>query len=241
MATQTLQVITEYCEGYMDDMRISAYRQACPALYLRQMYFFLRIAISLFNKPKEMQKYLLGTQDNPKLVEPVFADTIVSLSEDVTGSYTFVLGEEYANYDLASVRERVTNADGTVVHYAVDFTYDVQIGNITVNGDYASGTVFELDFANDGYFVNDLSPEMMDILGCASGLAWRERFNAEWLTIVAKVEDKSFKEQNRATDKRANTEQIGEMRKALYSKMRTFEQSQWYKATVPQGSLNIYY
>lgn len=239
MAIQTLQVITEYCEGYIDDVRISTYRQTCPALYLRQMYFFLRIAISLFNKPVEIQKYLLGTKDNPMLVEPTFADALYELDADVSGSYTIELGSEYANYDLASVREREVSPSGNVSYYAVDFTYDVQMGNITINGDYASGTVFELDFAKDGYFVNDLSPEMMDILGCGTGLAWRERFNADWLTIVAKIEDKSFREQNRATDKRANTEQIGEMRKALYSKMRKFEQGQWYRGTVQNGNVAI--
>ena len=77
---------------------------------------------------------------------------------------------------------------------------------------------------------------MMDILGTAFGVAWRERFNADWLSLVSKVEDKSFKEQTRSSDKRANTEQIEAMRSSLAGKMRRLSQNLYYKNFVPQGA-----
>ena len=218
MATPLLQVITEYCEAYVDDIRLSEVRESAPALYLRQTWFFLRVAISLFNHPVEMQTYLLGTVDEPKLDEPEFADTSVTLDADKEGTFVLSPGAEYAGYELASCRMRETAPDGKVTYYAVDFTYDGQTGNFTVNGTYPAGTVFDLDFANDGSFANTLTPEMMDILGTGFGLAWRERFNADWLSLVAKVEDKSFKEQTRSSDKRANTEQIEAMRVSFAGK-----------------------
>ena len=236
MATPTLQVITEYCEAYADDIRLSEVRQSAPALYLRQTWFFLRVAISLFNHPVEMQTYLLGTEDEPKLKDPAFDDASVTLDADKEGTFVLEPGMEYAGYELASCRMRETAPDGNVTYYAVDFTYDGQTGNFTVNGTYSAGTVFDLDFANDGSFANTLTPEMMDILGTGFGLAWRERFNADWLSLVAKVEDKSFKEQTRSSDKRANTEQIEAMRVSFAGKMRKFEQSQYYKKFVPQGA-----
>lgn len=236
MATPLLEVITQYCEAYVDDIRLAEVRQSAPALYLRQTWFFLRVAISLFTIPAEMPRYLLGTADNPKLVEPIFDDAIYRTDTDITDSETISLGNSYAGYELASCRQRVTAADGRVEYYAVDFSYDAQTGDITVNGAYPAGTVFEMDFATDGEFLNNLTPEMMDILGTGFGIAWRERFNADWLSIVAKVEDKSFKEQTRSSDKRANTEQLEAMRVSFYSKMRRFSHNQYYANIVPQGS-----
>lgn len=236
MATPILQVITQYCEAYVDDIRLAEVRESAPALYLRQCWFFLRVAISLFNHPAEIQTYLLGTENEPKLTEPVFADTVLTLDADQDGEFTLSTGSDYAGYELASCRMRETAPDGYVTYYAVNFTYDAQTGDFTVNGQYPAGTVFELDFANDGEFQNTLTPEMMDILGTGFGLTWRERFNADWLSLVAKVEDKSFKEQTRSSDKRANTEQIEAMRVSFAGKMRRFEQNQYYRNYVPQSA-----
>lgn len=236
MATPILQVLTQYCEAYVDDARLNEIRSTNPALYLRQAWFFLRVAISYFVHPMEMQKYLLGTESEPKLTEPEFADILQTLAEDATGSVVLSLGSAYAGYELASVRQREVADDGYVTYYAVPYAYDAQTGDVTVYGDYPAGTVFETDLASDGEFENTLTPEMMDILGTAFGLAWRERFNADWLSLVSKVEDKSFKEQNRSADKRANTEQIEKMRMSLAGKMRHFEQSQYYKKFVPDGA-----
>lgn len=236
MATPILQVITQYCEGYVDDVRLAEVRQSSPALYLRQTWFFLRIAISYFTHPQEMQRYLLGTAEDPSLIEPVFADASYTLDVNAADSFVISLGADYAGYELASCRLAETAFDGRVEYYAVDFDYDAETGNVTVRGDYPAGSVFEMDFANDGVFVKDLTPEMMDILGTGFGLAWRERFNADWLSLVSKVEDKSFKEQTRSSDKRANTEQIEAMRVSLAGKMRKFEQGLWYRQIVPQGA-----
>lgn len=236
MATPILQVITQYCEMYADDYRLAQLRASDPALYLRQMWFFLRVGVSYFTIPADMPRYLCGTEEEPKITEPAFADALLTLGEDKTGSFVLSPGAAYAGYELASCRERVTERDGRITYYAVDFAYDAQTGDFTVTGNYPAGTVFECDFANDGYFANSLTPEMMDILGTAFGLAWRERFNADWLSIVSKVEDKSFKEQTRSSDKRANTEQIEAMRSSLAGKMRRFEQNLYYKSIVPAGA-----
>ena len=233
MATPILQVITEYCEGYVDDVRLEETRSTDPALYLRQTWFFLRIAVSLFTRPAEMREYL-------SLTEPSFGAAKSTLSEDAHGSAVLSLGSEYAGYELASCRLAVTGPDGVISYYAVPFSYDAETGNITVTGDFPAGTVFDMDFATDGEFQNTLTPEMMDILGTAYGLAWRERFNADWLSMVSKPEDKSFREQPRAADKRANRDQIEAMRVSLAGKMRRFEQSVYYRQFVPaSGRINI--
>lgn len=235
MATPILKVITEYCEGYINDERIAEVRESDPALYLLNMWFYLKIAISQFTHPNEMQDYLVGTAEEPKLTEPKFDDMIFVHGQPIEGSYTVELGEEYKGYELASCRERVQEINGRISYYVVDFTYDAQAGEITINGNYPADTVFEMDFANDGEFVETLSWEVMDILGTGSGVAWFEHFNTDWLSIVSKAEDKSFKEQNRATDKRANVEMLKDLRMNFAGKMRRFEQNIYYKNRVPQG------
>lgn len=234
MATPGLQVITEYCAAYVDDIRLAEVRQTNPALYLRQTWFFLRVAIALFNHPVEMQTYLLGTESEPRLVEPRFDSLIVTLDSDLPTGYAYDLGSDYIGYAFCTAQIRETEEDGTVYYSPAVGTYNPDTGTFFLGTDYTEGTVLEFDFATDGTFVNTLTPEMMDILGTAFGLAWRERFNQDWLSIVSKVEDKSFKEQNRATDKRANTEQIEKMRISLAGKMRKFEQGQYYANKVPQ-------
>lgn len=234
MATPILKVITEYCEGYINDERIAEVRETNPALYLRNMWFYLRIAISAFTHPSEMQDYLVGTAEEPKITEPSFADTIVTLDTAIEGSGVISLGESFEGYELASCRERVQEINGRISYYVVDFAYDAQTGDVTINGNYPVGTVFELDFANDGEFAETLSWEVMDILGTGSGVAWFEHFNVDWLSIVSKAEDKSFKEQNRATDKRANVEMLKDLRLNFAGKMRKFEQGVYYKNRVPQ-------
>jgi hypothetical protein len=234
MATPGLQVITEYCEAYVDDIRLAEVRQTNPALYLRQTWFFLRVAIALFNHPVEMQTYLLGTESEPRLVEPRFDSLIVTLDSDKAAGDVYEFGFDYTGYAFFTAQIRETEQDGTVYYSHVVGEYDPMDGKFVFGADYPAGTVLEFDFATDGTFVNTLTPEMMDILGTAFGLAWRERFNQDWLSIVSKVEDKSFKEQNRATDKRANTEQIEKMRVSLAGKMRKFEQAQYYVNKVPQ-------
>ena len=235
MATPGLQVITEYCEAYVDDIRLAEVRQTNPALYLRQMWFFLRVAIALFNHPVEMQTYLLGTESEPRLVEPQFDSVIKTLDADVVAGDVIDLGlGTFSGYTYWTAQIRETEQDGTVYYSPCSGQYESMNGTFTFDADYPAGTVLEFDFANDGHFINTLTPEMMDILGTAFGLAWRERFNQDWISIVSKVEDKSFKEQNRATDKRANTEQIEKMRVSLAGKMRKFEQGQYYMSKVPQ-------
>lgn len=233
MATPILQVITEYCEGYVDDVRLEETRAADPALYLRQTWFFLRIAVSLFTRPAEMADYLT-------LTEPSFGAAQVTLVEAAEGSAVLSPGAEYAGYDLASCRRAETGPDGVISYYAVPFSYDAESGDVTVTGNFPAGTVFDMDFATDGRFHNTLTPEMMDILGTAYGLAWRERFNNDWLSMVSKPEDKIFREQPRAADKRANKDQIEAMRVSLAGKMRRFEQGVYYRRFVPAaGRINI--
>ena len=55
-------------------------------------------------------------------------------------------------------------------------------------------------------------------------VVWQDRFNTDWLSMVSKIDDRSFTEQNRANKIRADTERLRELYAKLSSEMRRYEQ-----------------
>ena len=122
--TPILKVITQYCDVYVDDIRLSQLKISNPPLYANRMWGYLRSAIPLFNSPFEMQEYLCGTPDSPNLVEPVFATTNVELQ----GVDTFTLPQEYTGFELFCAHLKKLAADGSVTLVPLNATYDSETG-----------------------------------------------------------------------------------------------------------------
>lgn len=237
MATPILKVETEYCGQYVDDIRISALAQTNPPLYARKMWGYFKPAITLFSIPAEMPAYLIGNAAEPKIAEPKINDYSFRASETITGDYVLALGDAYKDFELFSANVITEAANGRIVSIPTNICeYDAQTGNITITASEAApveaGTTIYFDFYSDGEFKNDLSPMIMNILGMCFQCVWADRFNTDWLSDVAKVEDKSFFEQNRANKKRADTERLNELRKKLAGEMRRYEQNLYYGANV---------
>lgn len=239
MATQILSVITEYCATYVDDINMSELAVTDAPLYARNMWQILKPALAKFSHPIEMQNYLFGTESNPNIVEPEF-DSTTSITADIIYSPTINidLGEDYAGYDLCAVRYRYTDRTGNVVLVPYNSTYDSETGNIVVcnPSELPAESVFEIDFYKDGYFKNTLTPQMCDIIGLCFQYVWQDRFNTDWLSIVSKIEDKSFQEQNRANKMNADGLRLREMSVKLYDAMRKFEQDVYYKSRFTGGT-----
>lgn len=239
MATSILSVITEYCSIYVDDLNMSELAATDPPLFARNAWQLLKPALAKFTHPPEMQGYIFGTETNPNLVEPEY-DSTTSITADVVYSPTINidLGEDYAGYDLCAVRYRYTDRTGNVVLVPYSSTYDSATGNIVVcnPSELPAGSVFEIDFYKDGYFVNTLTPQMCDIIGLCFQYVWQDRFNTDWLSIVSKIEDKSFQEQNRANKMNSDGMRLREIAVKLYDSMRKFEQDVYYRTRFPGGT-----
>lgn len=242
MSTQILPVITGYCSIYVDDINMSELATSDPPLFARNMWQLLKPALAKFDHPPEMQKYIFGTSDNPKLIEPKYDDTTYTTSADYTTDIQFPLSTEYQNYDIVAARLKSYDKTGNVyyVPYECSFTEIPQIGimvtiSVPSGTTVPAGSVFDLDFYKDGYFANTLSPQMCDIIGLCFQYVWQDRFNTDWLSIVSKVEDKSFQEQNRANKMNADGMRLRELSVKLYDKMRKFEQDVAYNNTFPGG------
>lgn len=239
--TNILQVITEYCGVYVDDDRLNELAETDPALYARKMWGYLKPAISLFKNPPEMQDYLVGTKNNSKLVEPSYDNTTVVVEETQTSDYAITLCDMY-NYDLCVCRVKSLDNVGNVVLTPFPCTYypeqSMVVLHATEENPLNANDVLDFDFYADGYFVNDLSGDMMNILGLCFQIVWQNRFNTDWLSMVDKLEDKSFTTQNRANKINADSNRLIMLRNQLYDEMKSFEQKLRYN-TVVNNKLNI--
>ena len=239
MNTPILKIITEYCSAYVDDIRLQELTETDPALYARKMWQYFRASIPLFTLPEGIQKYLLGTEADPKLTEPTFDSTEYTVDDNNQAGFTVDLGEEYAGYDLCSCRIKTKDMFGNVLFVPVETDYDSASGTVTVNTAIQHDSVLDFDFYKDGFFAETLSPSIMMILGMCFNVVWQTRFMNDWLSNVDKIEDKSFSQQNRANKIRADQERFRVLRTELSAQMRKFEQSMYFKDQFPLGGVKI--
>ncbi len=236
--TPVLQVLTEFCAQYVDDINLSELTVTNPPLFARKMYNYLPASIAKFKLPPEMQEYLLGTEQNPKFIPPRYNEASEYFDEEATEIVFIDLGTDYINYELFSAHIKKTDAVGNVEFIETNNVfYNPTTGEIRINASpenpIPAGTTYDFDFYSDGYFTENLSYEIMDILGLCFQVVWQNRFAEDWLSMVAKAEDKSFFEQNRANKINADTARLKEVRTQLNAAMRQYTENRYYMKTVP--------
>lgn len=238
MATPILQVITQYCDKFVDDIRIRNLNkegspQYNPPLYAREMWGYLLPAIPLFSLPSNMVEYLLGTEEKPNIVYPRFDSAQRTLEEDKDSNFVIPLGDDFAGFEVVSCRLKETDAAGYTYFTPLNFEYNAETGAITVilaEGEtLLKDSVLDIDLYKDGQFLNTLTPRIMLILGLCFRCMWRNRFNEDWLSLVPKVDDKSFTEQNRASKENADTDRKAQVDMELADELRKYEQDIYYR------------
>jgi len=237
MSTPILKVISQYCSTYVDDIRLQELAGESPALYARKMYNYFLPAISLFNQPSNMQEYFFGTAENPNFVDPVIDSTVYMMEDSESSPFIANLGASYAGFDICSCRIRSYDALDNVILTPIEIDYDSESGNVTVDASPENpvyqDSVLEFDFYTDGEFVKDLSPEVMNILGMCFKVVWQNRFNTNWLSMVPKIEDKSFFEQNRANKMNADSNKLQNDVRWLNEELQKFENNLYIRQIVP--------
>lgn len=241
MSTPILRVISEYCNIYVDDINLQQLAEEDKPLYARRMWGYFKPAISLFTLPAQMPIYLMGTPENPKLIEPIYGSFQYVVENEMTSDFSIELNESGIGYELFSCRVREVDDFGNVIMLPTsNVKYDSETGIVTF---YASpenpilkGTTYDMDFYTDGYFIENLTSEIMNILGLCFQVVWLTRFMNDWLSMVSKVEDKSFFEQNRANKMKANIEQVQYAETTKNQAMRRLEQNLVQRKTLPFGS-----
>lgn len=236
--TPILKVITEYCAVYVDDIREQERAETNMPLYARKMWGYLQAAIPFFTIPDSMLGYLIGTYENPKIIAPIFGGLLYTVENDLTEDFVLDLNENGKGYELFNCQIQELDDFGNVTLYPTNLaTYNSENGTVTfhatVEQPIAKGTVFNMDFYTDGYFEETLSGDIMRILGMCFQVVWQMRFNNDWLSIVPKVEDKSFYEQNRANKIKADDERLDRYQSDLAGAMRRYEQKLVQRKVIP--------
>lgn len=237
MSTPILKVISQYCGVYVDDVRLQELAETNPPLYARRMYNYFIPAISLFNQPSNMQEYFFGTANDPNFVDPVMDSTSYIMEDTENSDFIVPLGSAYAGFDLCACQVKTYDDLDNAVLTPIPITYDSSNGNVTVhatqNNHVPQDSVLEFDFYTDGEFVKDLTPEIMNILGMCFKVVWQNRFNTNWLSMVPKIEDKSFFEQNRANKMNADSNKLQNDVRWLNEELQKFETNLSIRQTVP--------
>lgn len=236
--TPILKVITEYCVVLIKDQRLEKKAEENKPLYARQMWGYLQAAIPFFTTPSNMFEYLVGTYENPKLTAPIFGSLIYTVENDLTEDFNLELDDNGKGYELFNCQiQEVDDFDNTILYPTNIATYDSENGTVTFHATpeqpIAKGTVLNMDFYTDGYFEENLTGDIMRILGICFQVVWQTRFNNDWLNIVPKVEDKSFYEQNRANKMKSDDDRLDKHQSDLASAMRRYEQKLVEKKVIP--------
>lgn len=237
MSTPVLKVMTQYCGVYVDDIRLQELAQTNPPLYARRMYNYFLPAISLFNQPASMQEYFFGTAEEPNFTDPQIENTSYIVEDAEQSDFIVPLGASYAGYDLCACQVKTYDALDNAILTPIPITYDQTTGNVTVHATQQNkvlqDSVLEFDFYTDGSFSKDLTPEIMNLLGMCFKVVWQNRFNTNWLSIVPKVEDRSFFEQNRANKMNADSNKLQNDVRWLNEELQKFENNLYIRQIVP--------
>lgn len=244
MTTPILKVITQYCTILIDDINLDALARENMPLYARRMWSYLQAAIPNFTTPSGMIPYLMGTPDAPKLIEPIYGSFQYITAEDLTEDTVITLGDSGKGYELFCCRiETIDKLDRVTMVPTNLATYNSEEGTVTLTAStdkpIPKGTIFDMDFYTDGYFKEDLSVEIMRILGLCFQVIWQTRFNNDWLSNVSKVEDRSFSEQNRANKEKADNERLAKYKSNLNSAMRAYERNLAIRKALPPGAATM--
>ncbi len=240
--TDILKVVIEYCDQYVDDLNLEELKVSDFPLYAYKMWGYLRAALPFFNNPENMQTYFFGTFTEPKLKNPAYTSEIYTATQD-SATDVSVNFPQFQNYTYISCRRILTDEFGDVEYVPYPISFDSTDGTVTFKATeenpITAGARFDFDLYTDGWFENTLTPEMMGVLGLCFAYVWETRFINNWLSNTPKIEDSSFKEQNRANNKRADTERIKEIRAQRDSAIRRFSENAEIRTFVHGSSRNM--
>lgn len=201
MGTKWAEIVSNYAMLLIDDIRLQDEAAENPAAFLRKMSIYVSYAIPLLCEPPELLPYL---EDG--LVEPVYDDYGWTSTQESTEQET-VVHTGLTGFGLFSCVIRTVDAAQNVSYTPYTAAaYDPETGDVTFPVQSAEGIDYSLDFYTDGFFAQELSRSIKNLLGLAVAVGWDERFNNTWLNFQMKLHDKSFDNVNESNYMRASSE-----------------------------------
>ena len=199
----------------INDVRWREELAANPAQFFRAKSQYVSLALPMLSRPPELLAYLQAGMAPPQWADQEWTSTPESTTQE-TAISTGLLG-----FDLFSC-SIISPGTGSVQPYR-DAAYDPVTGIVTFPQQSAAGIIYSLDFYTDGQFPA-LTPSQTRLFGLAVAIVWDERFDRDFVSIQAKVHDRTFDVPNEANYmKQANARKIAN-RAALDDELRKYEQ-----------------
>jgi len=214
MAT-TFSEIVKTATIIIDDIRDREQLSLNPAVFYRRYSGYIEAAMPLLSRPPELYAFLRDNMVGSTFDEAVWTSTPES-TEQETDVDTGVTG-----FELCSIIS--VYSDGTAEPYE-EFEYDSETGIVTFGIQESEDINYQIDFYNDGYFKNNLTPAQLRLFGLAISVVWNERFENDWLNIQPKIKDSSFKSANEPGFISKITERQLQYRQRFSDELRKYEQ-----------------
>lgn len=217
-----------YALAKIDDIRLDKLLGRNPALLYRRMWLYMMNAIPKFTSPKGIKEIL-------KYEKPIFSDfsqtgdgvnaTFNTLNVDVDMAFISINGVVVNYYDSNDDKPDTS-------------VYNPVLGTVTFDVAPELGADIDVDFYNDGYFIelkNDhpYIETIKSILGTCIELMWFTRIANNWLRIAPKLKDKNFSIDSSWNTEKADDARTKETKRTLNTEMRDFEAELAYQEIVP--------
>lgn len=224
--TEYSEIICDYFMVQQDDVRLQDELDENEAKFFRKMALYMKNAIPLFNRPPDIREWLAHTDAD-------YDDYSTETTSALDAGETIETG--ITGYTLCSAGVLEEDDLGTIRYTPIDVTYDSETGDVTLNELVGSGVEIQFDFYTDGYFDNDLTEEMKNILGMCLQYVWEKRFANDFLNRTPKIKDSSFDVGNEANWISKGTERMRAIYGQLNSAMIAFEQALSANETIPSS------
>lgn len=215
MATNFTDII-KMAITLIDDVRDQRQLANNPALFYRRYSGYVEAALPLLNRPPELYTHL---RDN--VVYSSYADEAWISTSASTASKTDV-STSAVGYDLCSVV--AMSDDGTYEEPYTDFTYDPDTGVVTFGIQEAEGISYDINFYNDGFISQTLTPAQLRLFALAVSVVWNERFTNNWLNLQPKIKDSVFETVNESNYMEKLTARAVQNRQAFQDELKKYEQ-----------------
>lgn len=191
-------------------------------VFFNRMKAYMIEAIPKFNRPPEMLDKL------SRYTEPQFETVSYTTEELPEGETeqeieTNVLGANFVSAGIIA-----EDSYGDIQFTSVPIYYDPETGIATLEGQYESGTLIEVDLYTSGGFEAELNDTEKGILAFAIYNRYEHRFDNDVLERQAKIRDSAFTTISEASQTQAGTARQKEVDAQLYGMLRAYQDNVEY-------------
>lgn len=231
MGTTFEQIECQAMTYIKNDLSLDWDMQNRLPVFYRRMFNYMQAAIPLFNKPPTMLARLHS------YTEPEYSDVLYSVTEEPTnGTVTVASGITGMDICSAGIVNEDEFGNPQYLPLTVD-SYDTETGAVTISGGISLGDEIDIDFYASGSFDTTLNPTECDILAFCIYDVWEHRFDNNALERASKIRDANFTTISEASQTNAGTDRQKAVDSQLFDKLRMYELSAAYLATVAKNPL----